>query len=193
MRPTETLKHEHQVILRVLDAAEREAQAMQERAEVRAERIEDMLDFFRNFADRCHHAKEEDLLFIRMEERGVPAHTGPIAVMLHEHDQGRQHLKAIVEALPRAEEGESPAVEAVRGHLLAYVRMLRAHIGKEDNILYPLADRVFRPQDQQSLTEAFERVEAEEIGEGVHEKYHQLARGLVEAKWNASRISRRVR
>jgi hemerythrin-like domain-containing protein len=58
---------------------------------------------------------------------------------------------------------------------------LRAHIDKEDNVLYPMADRLFTPEDQRALTKAFEKVEAEEIGEGVHEKYHQLAHDLVKS------------
>jgi hemerythrin-like domain-containing protein len=52
-------------------------------------------------------------------------------------------------------------------------------IDKEDNVLYPMADRLFTPADQQALAEDFERVEAEEIGAGVHERYHQLAHDLA--------------
>jgi len=74
--------HEHKIILQVLDAAEREARRMGETGEVRTERLEQMVDFFRNFADRCHHAKEEKLLFVRMEERGMSREAGPIGVML---------------------------------------------------------------------------------------------------------------
>jgi len=64
--------------------------------------------------------------------------------------------------------------------LSTYARLLRAHIAKEDNVLYPMADQLFTAEDQRSLTEAFDRVEAEETGEGVHEKYHQLAHKLAE-------------
>lgn len=58
MRPTETLKREHQVILMVLDAAEREVQWSREAGQVHADDVDKMADFFRHFADRCHHAKE---------------------------------------------------------------------------------------------------------------------------------------
>jgi hemerythrin-like domain-containing protein len=139
-----------------------------------------MLDFFREFADHCHHAKEENLLFEKMKRRGVPVSGGPIAVMLQEHDEGRRRLKAVAEALPKARSGDASAATSVRTNLLAYVQLLRGHIDKEDNILYPMADRLFTPEDQRALTEGFEKVEAEEIGEGVHEKYHQLAHDLAE-------------
>jgi hemerythrin-like domain-containing protein len=181
MTPTETLKHEHQIILMVLGAAEREVNSIESTGRVHADRMAQMLDFFPNFADRCHHAKEEKLLFVKMEERGMPVQGGPIAVMLHEHDLGRRFLRACREALPQAEAGEAEAVAALRDNLGGYVRMLRPHIHKEDNILYPMADQLFSPEDQQALGEAFDRVEAEEIGEGVHDRYHQMAHDLAEA------------
>ncbi|MBM3148945.1 MAG: hemerythrin [Chloroflexi bacterium] len=187
MIPTETLKHEHQIILMVLDAAEREAQSIQASGKVQAERIEQMLDFFRNFADRCHHAKEEELLFVKMQERGMPVRGGPIAVMLQEHDEGRRRVRAVAEALSQARSGDVSAVASVRDNLSAYIQLLRAHIDKEDHILYPMADRLFTPEDQQALTEAFEKVEAEEIGEGVHERYHQLAHDLAKRAEGGSR------
>ena len=120
------------------------------------------------------NAKEEELLFAKMQERGMPVRGGPIAVMLQEHDEGRRRVKAVAEALPQAGSGNASALASVRSNLLAYVQLLRAHIDKEDNVLYPMADRLFTPEDQRELTEAFEKVEAEEIGEGVHEKYQPV-------------------
>jgi hemerythrin-like domain-containing protein len=179
VRPTELLKHEHQIILMVLEAAEREAQRIQDTGAVRADDVEHMVDFFRNFADRCHHAKEEDLLFAKMEERGVPMQGGPIGVMLHEHDEGRRHVTGVADALPQARGGDPAALGTVRANLLAFVHLLRAHIRKEDNVLYPMADQLFTVTDQQALAEGFDRVEAEEIGAGVHERYHQMAHDLA--------------
>ncbi|MDH7486396.1 MAG: hemerythrin domain-containing protein [Anaerolineae bacterium] len=179
MTPTETLKHEHRIILMVLDAAEREARRIQAGGAVDTEKIEKMLDFIRNFADRCHHAKEEDLLFVRMGQRGMPTDSGPIAVMLYEHNEGRARVRAVADALPQAAQGNAAAIATVTANLLAYTQLLRAHIDKEDNILYPMADRLLTPADQRTLAEAFERVEAEEMGAGVHERYHHLAHELA--------------
>lgn len=138
-----------------------------------------MIEFFVNFVDRCHHSKEEKHLFVKMEERGIP-HDGPISVMLDEHDQGRKLVAAMTGRLPAAAAGSGTATEALRADLIAYVRLLRSHIDKENNILYPMADRVFTSEDQSGLEEAFKKVESEEMGEGVHEKYHQLAHRLAQ-------------
>lgn len=180
MTPTETLKHEHQVTLMVLDAAQREARSIEATGKVSAKRVGKLVEFFQNFADRCHHSKEEDQLFVRMERRGVPVEGGPISVMLLEHDEGRRHVAAIAKAVSAAAAGNGSAVATVRQNLLAYAELLRRHIEKEDNILYPMADQILTAEDQQELAEAFERIEAEEMGEGVHEKYHRLAHELAE-------------
>jgi hemerythrin-like domain-containing protein len=181
MIPTEILKHEHQVILMVLGAAEREASSIAAGHAVDVDRVAAMVDFIRTFADKCHHAKEEDLLFVKMIEKGFPREMGPIGVMLHEHELGRSYVRAVDEALAAAGRGEEAARTRVRDGLLGYAQLLRAHIEKEDSILYPMADRAFSEQDQDELLTAFERVEREEMGEGVHEKYHRLAHELASA------------
>lgn len=180
MTPTETLKHEHQVILMVLVGAEREAQHICETGKVDADKVRQMLDFFRTFADRCHHAKEEKLLFKKMVEHGLPGDTGPIAMMLHEHELGRARLRAVDEALPGAIQGDKAEAEVVADNLDGYAKLLRQHIAKEDEVLYPMADQLLTDEDQQALGEAFEKVEAEEMGEGTHERYHEMAHKLAD-------------
>jgi hemerythrin-like domain-containing protein len=176
MMPTEELKHEHQVILLVLAGAERQAGRP---GEADLAQIGEMIEFFVNFVDRCHHSKEEKHLFVKMEERGIP-HDGPIRVMLDEHDQGRRLVTAMKKSLSETWAGSGAATEALRNDLIAYVRLLRSHIDKEDNILYPMADSAFTAEDRRSLEDAFKKVESEEMGEGVHEKYHQLAHRLAQ-------------
>ncbi len=60
----------------------------------------------------------------------------------------------------------------------SYIALLRQHIIKEDSILFPLADDVIPEEQQAQIWEDFERVEQEEIGQGVHEKYIALAKAL---------------
>ena len=178
--PTEILRHEHQVILLVLAAARREAESIRRAGKVDAGRVGKMVDFFRNFADRCHHGKEETLLFVKMEQRGIPREGGPIGVMLAEHDAGRSLVRAVAAALPGAEGGDRAAALSIAEGLLAYADLLEQHIEKEDDCLYPMADNVLSPADQRELAAGFAKVEAEEMGEGTHERFHQLAHELAE-------------
>jgi hemerythrin-like domain-containing protein len=180
MTATEVLRHEHKIILKVLDAVRREAQAIADTGKIKVERLDKILDFFRVFVDRCHHGKEEEYLFPKMQERGLPAGRGPIPVMLQEHAGGRNTVKAIFAALSLARQGESAAIVTLAANLAILDEHLRGHIDKENEVLFPMADQLLTSEDQQALVAAFEKHEAEEIGAGVHEKYHQLAHELAE-------------
>ncbi len=179
MKPTDTLKHEHKIVLAVLDGAEREARSIQATGKVDADKVAKIVDFFRTFVDKCHHSKEEQRLFPQLEERGMPHDDGPIAVMLYEHTLGRNETAAIADTMNKLSGGDVGAAEALAEHLLAYAKLLREHIDKENNILFAMADRILTPADQDELSAAFDAIEAEEIGEGVHEQYHQFAHELM--------------
>ncbi len=89
MEATRCLRDEHQVILRVLDRFEIALALSEESGEVPRATYQPFLEFFRGFADLCHHCKEEDRLFPVLEKNGVPREGGPIGVMLYEHQLGR--------------------------------------------------------------------------------------------------------
>lgn len=175
MKPTEDLINEHKVITHVLESASNEASRMYGTHEIRPELIEMLLDFFRGFTDKCHHAKEEKHLFPMLEKRGMSHDSGPIAVMLMEHNEGRKGLANTAGLLPAAKQNDKGAIKSIAENLSAYVTMLIAHIEKENKVLFPMADRILTNEDQEDLEKAFEIVEKIETGEGVHEKYHQLA------------------
>ncbi|HPR52453.1 MAG TPA: hemerythrin domain-containing protein [Deltaproteobacteria bacterium] len=178
MKPTEELIHEHEVILHVLRSASDEAIKMSNTSVIRPELVEMMLDFFRNFADKCHHAKEEAHLFTMLENRGMPKDSGPIAVMLREHTEGRRRLSNIAGLLPAARLRDEDAIRAISENLVAYVSLLENHIAKENGVLFPMADRILSEKDQEDLEKSFIKVEKEETGEGVHERYHALAHSI---------------
>lgn len=180
MRITEILSEEHRVIEQVLECLEQMAAQADASGRLDGVAARQALDFFRNFADRCHHGKEEDELFPRMESRGVAHESGPIGRMLYEHDHCRELLQAIADAIPGAEAGQAPLLNRFVDQARRYVAWLRDHIAKEDNVLFPLADRILTMRDQQELGQSFVRVESEEMGAGTHEKYLALANALAD-------------
>lgn len=179
LNPTSELTHEHEVVLLVVAAMEREAARIRAGGQIDSESVEKMVIFTREFTDACHHTKEEQVLFPLLTEK-VPAAVNPVNVMLAEHEQGRAHVRAIAEALPEAGTGDPFAAFAVAGGLEGYTGLLRAHIEKENKVLFPLAERSLGAEDKAVLASEFERVEREETGKGVHEKYHALAHELGE-------------
>jgi len=176
-RATEVLKHEHRVIERVLAVVE----ALAERPGMPSkEAWEKAIDLIRNFADKCHHLKEEQILFPALEEHGIPRDGGPVGMMLLEHEEGRALVRAMAEALPHATV-DLKMEAALKQNARAYLRLLREHIQKEDEILFNIAEDVLPPEEQKRLAQEFERHEAEEIGAGVHEKYVKVVQELEQA------------
>ncbi len=176
--PTTILMDEHRVIEHVLTAMER----MVVNGVVDAVFLGKAVDFVRNFADGCHHAKEEDILFPVLEEAGIPREGGPIACMLDEHIQGRNLIAAISENMKSAAAGDEPARVVVFKAVRAYVGLLEQHIEKEDSILFAMADRVLDTGQQASMLEKFNQVEH---GENLkrHEHYVALADELLNWKF----------
>ena len=158
--PTGVLREEHEVILRALTVLERVGRDLAAGKSVAQETIASLANFFRTFADRCHHAKEEAHLFPAMAEHGIPKEGGPIGVMLQEHEEGR----ALVRTFAQSE--SATAVAAIR----RFVILLRDHIAKENEILFPMADQVIPEREQAAMMNKFELAEQEVAGPGVHQK-----------------------
>jgi hemerythrin-like domain-containing protein len=178
MQATDILMEEHRVIERVLTSLERSAIRLDGGQNVRPGFFIDAADFVKGFADGCHHKKEEGVLFVAMVDAGLPKDVGPVAVMLSEHDQGRTYTRNMRAAAERLAAGDLTARAEVARNALGYVELLRQHIGKEDQILFPMAAEVIPVAQQAVLTDRFETIEHEETGEGVHEKYLALAAAL---------------
>ena len=128
----------------------------------------DAVDFIRSYADKFHHAKEEDILFKYFDE------TQPIIrVMLDDHEEGRAHARGVAEAVKRRD------LDKVREHLTAYGELLSEHIKKEDEILYPWMDRDLGMTQVGGLFSRFQ--EADRVsGQEVTDKYRRFVAQVEE-------------
>ncbi|MDM7275597.1 MAG: hemerythrin domain-containing protein [Thermoprotei archaeon] len=170
MDPIENLMAEHRVIERALKLIEELAYKVYSGETVDERALQELINFFREFADKCHHGKEETSLFPRLESRGIPREGGPIGVMLAEHELGRSYVRALKESVEKYYSGKREAKEDIVENALAYARLLREHIFKEDNILFNMARAVLDSEDLKELSEEFERIEVEKLGKGRHEE-----------------------
>ena len=189
MRPTEILSAEHRVIEQVLDCLEK----IGERAAggtLDLDSARTALRVLRTFADRCHHGKEEERLFPMLANRGLPTHVGPVAVMLEEHEIGRAEIRKMDTAVADASRGERGAAMTFAEAARSYVELLRDHIAKEDNILFPMAESVLRDEDRAKLLVSFESVEHDDLGPGTHQEMLSLANALAD-KFGVKRASER--
>ncbi len=172
---TAVMVDEHRLILRMVALVEAKAAAVERGMFDDWSFFIDAVDFIRHYADRFHHAKEEDVLFVELIANGMPEKRSPIEAMLTEHDQGRAFVLALEAGASAALGGvpglEDAIVEAARG----WAGLLRDHIHKEDTILFPLAERVLPAAVRPRMRQAFD----EAAGDGALEARY---RALVE-RW----------
>ncbi len=180
MNPIEQLKAEHEGIKLMLSILEKICDKLDNGQKVEPEHLSQVLEFLRVFADKCHHGKEEDLLFPALEQAGVPQQGGPIGVMLIEHTEGRGYIKGLAGAIDRYKGGDENASAEIVENARNYIDLLRQHIYKENNVLFMMAQQVLSEETQKKLAEAFEKMETEKIGAGKHEEFHKLMHRLKE-------------
>jgi hemerythrin-like domain-containing protein len=177
----EVLMNEHRLIEQVLGSLETFTSAVECGLAPERAVLADYGDFLSGFADACHHGKEEDILFQRMTERGFSRESGPVAVMLHEHRVGRGHVAVLREA--GGGRGPLAPVETqlVLEHAGAFIPLLRAHILKEDRILYPMAVRLLTGPELDAMETDFEAFEARMRADGSYDRLYVLADRLTAA------------
>ena len=150
---------EHLNILVLVNALKAYARKIEAGEKVPDGALNEMLDLIRNFADKCHHGKEEIVLFPILDSEGE-REKGIVKELLSEHEQGRTFVKGM----------SSGNKEEIIKNARAYVALLIMHIVKE-NKFFKESDTNLNEEERDFLFEEFEKIEDEVIGKGNHEKY----------------------
>lgn len=166
-RATDNLIDDHTIIQEVMDIMER----ITKKNDPDVEHLEFVVSFIREFADGCHHAKEEGLLFPKLVDKGIPKDHGPIGMMLMEHEQGRKFVNGMAENIVLYKSGKKEALKTVYQNMNGYIDLLRNHISKENNILFKMADQVLTDNEQSILLDQFGLAETVSIGQEKIDKY----------------------
>lgn len=178
MKSLEELRAEHdgiKVMLNILSTIVAHAETGND---IDTNHLDQLLEFITVFVDKCHHGKEEELLFPAMTAAGIAKQGGPIGVMLSEHTEGRGFVKAMSTALARYKAGDETAIHELIENARHYINMLHVHIDKENNVLYPMAETLLSDTTDAQLMAGFETIERERIGEGKHEQFHDMLHRL---------------
>ncbi|MBU0957598.1 MAG: hemerythrin domain-containing protein [Nanoarchaeota archaeon] len=175
-KPIQLLIDEHVYILKVVDALIKECEEIENGKEIDEKFFAKTIDFIRSYADKFHHAKEEDILFKEMCKQGTQEklHCNPIDQMLHEHDLGREFVKNMEDEVK--EDNKEKVIENGRG----YAQLLQEHIYKEDNILYPMADEALDNEELEEMEKKFMKIGIERKED--KERYTKFAKGVENKK-----------
>lgn len=173
MLAIDILVKEHDSILKMIEVTQIILNTDDETT-INLDHVEQIIDFIKNFADKYHHLKEEDVLFMEMEKHGMSREFGPIGMMLHEHNEGRSYIKLAGESIEKYKLGDNSAFEQVKYNLLNYCELLTNHIAKENNILYPMAERILPADVKIGITENFEETNLTTINNEYFDKYLKL-------------------
>jgi len=175
MESIKLLVAEHNNIKRVLKVLRKLSVKVFESGEVDFESFYDGIDFIRNYADKHHHNKEEEILFKKLsEELGEPLASGPVAAMFSEHDLGRLFIYNLEQALKSVKEGNAESKVDIIANAVAYTDLLYRHIDKEDNAIYTYGENNLSKESLAEVEEACNKVEIIASQQGIQDKYLKL-------------------
>lgn len=174
MLVTENLMKEHQLILKYVDLLERyvEFSLKHPGKPVLLEKAAGFIEFIHEFADHFHHAKEEDILFRYLEVPGVLTHCNPVPQMLMEHDKGREYVRNMEQAV------QTKALNELASNAVQYAQLLKEHIYKEDNILYPMGENGLSDEAKTALLKECAETEQRIDSRALWDKYENIYREL---------------
>jgi hemerythrin-like domain-containing protein len=172
---TKNLEDDHVHILRLIDVMEHISRS--ENPDI--SHLENIVDIIRNFADGVHHAKEENLFFPFLAGKGFSPTQGPVAVMLHEHAMGRNFVKGMADNIALFKNGNLSALSEILRNMEGYAELLRNHISKENNILFPMADKVLSESDHLNLLDSFKEAEKKYVSSVDSIDYPERIKDLV--------------
>jgi hemerythrin-like domain-containing protein len=174
MQTITTLTDEHNGVLTVLGALEQATTAAECGVAVPVDIFTDIEEFFAVFVDRCHHTKEEQILFPALSAAGALLQRR----LEHEQEEGRGLVRAYAAAVQLYHPGDALSGLVLGAAADNYGAFLRRHIALETAELFPLIARTLSAEADAAAVAAFERIEEEQIGPGTHERLHGMIASL---------------
>ena len=180
MYGVEVLVKEHDNIMRLAKVMRKASLAILEGREVCVNDFYDMVDFVRNYADKHHHGKEEDILFLYMrEELGKVGENLIQHGMLVEHDLGRLHIKQLYEALQEYRQSQSAMAKLdIITNAVSYSDLIKRHIAKENEVVFIYGEKNISEDSRNKVNMLTKEMEDKAEIEGIQRKYIELLEHL---------------
>ena len=171
MKPIGPLMVEHRLIERMVRILGLELQAIKKGGSVQTSFIYAGVDFFKVYADRNHHGKEEDILFRKLAQKNLsPQDQEMMDRLIQEHIWARQAVGKLSDANSRYTQGDVAALEGIIHELEKLVNFYPMHIEKEDNHFFRPVMEYFSATEQDDMLDEFWEFDRKLI----HEKYRKI-------------------
>ena len=172
MEALQILKAEHGMIRQYLSTLAFALDKMERGERPPKQFFEQVVIFAREFVDQYHHFKEELQMFTLLAQKKGGQFDAPLAALRNQHETGRNHVAAILNAAGAIAEGQEVWESDLIESLAAYISMLRHHINVEDHVFYPMAAETLSDSDQQQLMDSFRQVN-DKMGTGFVEDFRE--------------------
>lgn len=138
MNAFDAMNQEHKHIIRMLKVIDHTAEHILTERPVPIDIVNDELSFIREFADKCHHGKEEGVIFPAIETKLNADQKETMNMLLKDHINGRNYVKTARDNLDRASSGDTEAAGKIAENLKAYTSLLKDHIKRESVFLHDI-------------------------------------------------------
>lgn len=173
--PIAPLMIEHRLIERMIAILNRGIQIMEKENKADLDLIEVAVDFFKTYADRTHHGKEEDILFEQLIEKEISDNHRKITnELIEEHKYAREKVKALLNAKQDYENQKDKSTDTIRDLIKDLTNFYPAHIKKEDQEFFMPIMKYFSKQEKNQMFKDFYNFDKEMI----HEKYQKIIENL---------------
>jgi hemerythrin-like domain-containing protein len=150
--PVAPLMIEHRLIERMIAVMRRRAAMMAESKTADVRFIDAAVDFVRTYADRCHHGKEENILFRDLAKKPLAdEHRRVVDELTADHVFGRTTTGRLVAARERYAAGDPGALAEILDCLRTLGDFYPKHIEKEDRHFFMPVMRYFTPEEQDRM------------------------------------------
>jgi hemerythrin-like domain-containing protein len=171
MMPIGPLMIEHRLIERMIKQLKERSRAFQKNNAVDTLFIDKAVDFIKIYADRCHHGKEEGILFHDLAKKELqPEHKIVMAELVQEHNWARNATKSLVSAKEKYGQGNKTALSEIVKLMAELADFYPKHIEKEDKHFFIPCMNYFSKQEEESMLKEFREFDRNL----VHEKYRMI-------------------
>ncbi|MBN2452925.1 MAG: hemerythrin domain-containing protein [Candidatus Omnitrophica bacterium] len=168
MMPVGPLMIEHRLIERMIKVMRYNLEIIKKEGKVDPVFIDTAVDFIRTYADRCHHGKEEDILFRDLAEKKISdEHRRIMRELIEEHKMGREKVKNLVEAKEEYVKGDKGFLKDIIANMETLVKFYPEHIEKEDKHFFLPCMNYFNDAEKDAMLNEMREFDRKMI----HEKY----------------------